>query len=136
MTKYVTGMKRNQIIQRWLQGIDDEQYEVFPTKKEGKYIVKNESNHSFIEINHQTTSMICLNQVLSQVVTQMLTQVLSQVITPIMNHHHNMKKHNQHQRVKISELVNAQHNAWCQHQLNVLHQHHHIKLPSTIQPLT
>lgn len=33
-------MKRNQIIQRWLQGIDDEQYEVFPTKKEGKYIVK------------------------------------------------------------------------------------------------
>ena len=40
MSKYVTGMKRNQIIQRWLQGIDDEQYEVFPTKKEGKYIVK------------------------------------------------------------------------------------------------
>ena len=40
MTKHVTGMKRNQIIQRWLQGIDDEEYEVFPTKKEGKYIVK------------------------------------------------------------------------------------------------
>ena len=39
MTKHVTGMKRNQIIQRWLQGIDDEEYEVFPTKKEGKYIV-------------------------------------------------------------------------------------------------
>ena len=40
MSKHVTGMKRNQIIQRWLQGIDDEEYEVFPTKKQGKYIVK------------------------------------------------------------------------------------------------
>lgn len=33
-------MKRNQIIQRWLQGIEDPQYDVFPKKKEGKYIVK------------------------------------------------------------------------------------------------
>ena len=40
MSKYVTGLKRNQIIQRWLQGIEDPDYEVFPTKKEGKYIVK------------------------------------------------------------------------------------------------
>ena len=38
--KYLRGMKRNQIIQRWLQGIEDPDYEVFPTKKEGKYIVK------------------------------------------------------------------------------------------------
>ena len=38
--KYVKGVKRNQIIQRWLQGVDDPDYEVFPTKKEGKYIVK------------------------------------------------------------------------------------------------
>ena len=38
--KYVRGVKRNQIIQRWLQGIEDPLYEVFPTKKEGKYIVK------------------------------------------------------------------------------------------------
>lgn len=40
MSKYVRGVKRNQIIQRWIQGIDDPDYEVFPTKKEGKYIVK------------------------------------------------------------------------------------------------
>ena len=39
-SKYVRGVKRNQIIQRWLQGIEDPLYEVFPTKKEGKYIVK------------------------------------------------------------------------------------------------
>ena len=40
MSKYVRGVKRNQIIQRWLQGIEDPVYDVFPTKKEGKYIVK------------------------------------------------------------------------------------------------
>lgn len=40
MTKYVRGMKRNQIIQRWLQGIEDPDYDVFPTKRDGKYIVK------------------------------------------------------------------------------------------------
>lgn len=34
------GSKRLQVIQRWLQGIDDPQWEVFPTKKEGKYIVR------------------------------------------------------------------------------------------------
>lgn len=33
-------MKRQQIIKKWLQGIDDPEFEVFPTKKEGKYIVK------------------------------------------------------------------------------------------------
>lgn len=40
MSNYVRGTKRLQIIQRWLQGIDDPFYEVFPTKVEGKYIVK------------------------------------------------------------------------------------------------
>ena len=40
MTKYVKGLKRQQIIQRWLQGHDDKEFEVFPTKVEGKYIVK------------------------------------------------------------------------------------------------
>ena len=40
MTNYIRGMKRQQIIKKWLQGIDDPEYEVFPTKKEGKYIVK------------------------------------------------------------------------------------------------
>ena len=40
MPKQVRGMKRNQIIQQWLRGIEDPNYEVFPTKKEGKYIIK------------------------------------------------------------------------------------------------
>ena len=38
--KYLTGSKRLQIITRWLNGIDDPNFEVFPTRKEGKYIVK------------------------------------------------------------------------------------------------
>ncbi len=38
--KYLTGSKRLQIIQRWVNGIDDPEYDVFPTRKEGKYIVK------------------------------------------------------------------------------------------------
>ena len=37
MSKYVRGVKRNQTIQRW-------PHEVFPTKKEGKYIVKLREN--------------------------------------------------------------------------------------------
>ena len=37
---YLKGSKRLAIIQRWLQGIDDPNYDVLPTKKEGKYIVK------------------------------------------------------------------------------------------------
>ena len=43
MSNYVRGTKRQQIIKRWLQEIDDVEYEVFPTKKEGKYIVKKRS---------------------------------------------------------------------------------------------
>ena len=38
--KYLTGSKRLQVIQRWLNGVDDPEYDVFPTRKEGKYIVK------------------------------------------------------------------------------------------------
>lgn len=39
-SKYARGVKRNQIIQQWIQGIEDPEYEVFLTKKEGKHIVK------------------------------------------------------------------------------------------------
>ena len=39
-TKYIRGCKRLQIIQKWLNGHDDPNYEVLPTKTEGKYIVK------------------------------------------------------------------------------------------------
>ena len=38
--KYLTGSRRLQIIQRWLNGVDDPNFDVFPTRKEGKYIVK------------------------------------------------------------------------------------------------
>ena len=54
MSKYVRGVKRNQIIQRWLQGIDDPDYEVFPTKKEGKYIVKSRTNPIKSDMNEQS----------------------------------------------------------------------------------
>ena len=40
MTQYLKGSKRLAVIHRWLQGIDDPNYEVLPTRKEGKYIVK------------------------------------------------------------------------------------------------
>lgn len=40
MSSTLRGSKRLQVIQRWLQGIDDPNWEVFPTKKEGKYIVR------------------------------------------------------------------------------------------------
>ena len=37
---YLKGSKRLAVIHRWLNGIDDPNYEVLPTRKEGKYIVK------------------------------------------------------------------------------------------------
>ena len=40
MSNYVRGLKRQQIIERWLRGYDDPEFEVFPTKKEGRYVVK------------------------------------------------------------------------------------------------
>ena len=38
--EYLRGTKRLAIIQKWLNGHEDENYEVLPTRKEGKYIVK------------------------------------------------------------------------------------------------
>ena len=40
MSNYIRGLKRQQIIERWIRGQDDPDYEVFPTKKEGRYVVK------------------------------------------------------------------------------------------------
>ncbi len=40
MSKHLTGSKRLAVIQRWINGHDDPDWEVFPTRKEGKYIVK------------------------------------------------------------------------------------------------
>ena len=54
-SKYVRGVKRNQIIQRWLQSIEDPENEVILTKKEGKYIVKlREKNETPVEIKPET----------------------------------------------------------------------------------
>ena len=39
MSKRVPQSKRLQVIQKWLNGRDDPEYEVFPIKK-GKYIVR------------------------------------------------------------------------------------------------
>ena len=40
MTKHLSGSKRLAVIQRWINGHDDPEWEVLPTRKEGKYIVK------------------------------------------------------------------------------------------------
>lgn len=40
MSKHLTGSKRLQVIQNWLNGRDDPDWDVLPTKKENKYIVK------------------------------------------------------------------------------------------------
>ena len=37
---YLRGSKRLAIIQNWLNGKEDDNWEVLPTKKDGKYIVK------------------------------------------------------------------------------------------------
>ena len=38
--EYLKGTKRLQIINKWLRGIEDPFYEVYPTRKDGKYILK------------------------------------------------------------------------------------------------
>lgn len=40
MSKHLTGSKRLAVIQRWINGHDDPDWEVLPTRKQGKYIVK------------------------------------------------------------------------------------------------
>lgn len=40
MSKHLTGSKRLQVIQNWLNGREDPDWDVLPTKKENKYIVK------------------------------------------------------------------------------------------------
>ena len=41
---YLRGSKRLAVIQNWLNGKEDDQWEVLPTKKDGKYIVKKRQN--------------------------------------------------------------------------------------------
>ncbi|KAK8895890.1 hypothetical protein M9Y10_013776 [Tritrichomonas musculus] len=40
MSKRVPKSKRLQVINKWLRGIEDDVYEVYPTRTEGKYIVR------------------------------------------------------------------------------------------------
>ena len=55
MSKQIRGSKRLAIIQRWLQGHDDENYEVLPTRTEGRYIVR-ERKKPVIESNDDDTT--------------------------------------------------------------------------------
>ena len=41
---YLRGSKRLAVIQNWLNGKEDDEWEVLPTKKDGKYIVKKRQN--------------------------------------------------------------------------------------------
>ena len=40
----IRGLKRQEIINNWLNGVEDPDYEVVPTRAEGKYIVKTRDN--------------------------------------------------------------------------------------------
>lgn len=40
MSNNIRGLKRQEIIDNWLNGVEDPEYEVVPTRAEGKYIVK------------------------------------------------------------------------------------------------
>ena len=44
MSKYLRGTKRLAIIQKWLNGHEDDEWEVLPTKKDGRYIVRQRQN--------------------------------------------------------------------------------------------
>ena len=54
MTKHLTGSKRLAIIQRWINGHDDPNWEVLPTRKEGKYIVKKRTDPIEVEKVEET----------------------------------------------------------------------------------
>lgn len=43
MSKYLRGKKRDAVINNWLQGIEDPNFEIIPTSS-GKYIVRNREN--------------------------------------------------------------------------------------------
>ena len=44
MSNNIRGLKRQSIIDNWLNGVEDPNFEVVPTRAEGKYIVKQRSN--------------------------------------------------------------------------------------------
>lgn len=48
MSVRIRGKKREEIIQNWLQGRESDEFDVIPTKNEGKYIIRHKvkNNHS------------------------------------------------------------------------------------------
>ena len=44
MSNNIRGLKRQSIIDNWLNGVEDPNFEVVPTRAEGKYIVKQRTN--------------------------------------------------------------------------------------------
>ena len=61
MSKRVPQSKRLQVIQKWINGRDDPEYEVFPTKKEGKYIVR-PRKHPLIEDKSEVSRKLDLSE--------------------------------------------------------------------------
>ena len=46
MSNNIRGLKRQSIIDNWLNGVEDPDFEVVPTKAEGKYIVKQRTSNN------------------------------------------------------------------------------------------
>lgn len=57
MSVRIRGKKREEIIQNWLQGRESDEFDVIPTKNEGKYIIRHKvkNNHSESNISEQTS---------------------------------------------------------------------------------
>ena len=46
MSNNIRGLKRQSIIDNWLNGVEDPNFEVVPTRAEGKYIVKQRTGNN------------------------------------------------------------------------------------------
>ena len=54
MSARIRGKKREELINNWLQGKDDDEFDVIPTKNEGKYIIRHKTKNN--NISEQTIS--------------------------------------------------------------------------------
>ena len=54
MSTRIRGKKREELINNWLQGKDDDEFDVIPTKNEGKYIIRHKTKNN--NISEQTIS--------------------------------------------------------------------------------
>ena len=53
MANRIRGKKRQEIIDNWIQGIEDPDVEVQPTKKENRYIVRPKANKEKEEVEEE-----------------------------------------------------------------------------------